>query len=133
MEEIRSKLETGVSHTRSGVPGPARQHHRRTAGAPALHRWAGEDWTRAKTWCRCAAAVHIPHGTPLLSQLQRFQESRQRLGLVVDEYGELLGLITLDDILEEIVAIHDDAREATSSSAIRRQRGGRRQHAAAPR
>ncbi|HEX9275738.1 MAG TPA: CNNM domain-containing protein [Casimicrobiaceae bacterium] len=45
----------------------------------------------------------IPAGTPLLAQLQQFQAGRQRLGLVVDEYGELLGLVSLEDILEEIV------------------------------
>jgi magnesium and cobalt exporter, CNNM family len=45
----------------------------------------------------------IPADTPLLAQLQQFQTDRQRLGLVVDEYGELLGLVTLEDILEEIV------------------------------
>jgi Mg2+/Co2+ transporter CorB len=45
----------------------------------------------------------IPAGTPLLAQLQQFQSARQRLGLVVDEYGELLGLVSLEDILEEIV------------------------------
>ena len=45
----------------------------------------------------------IPAGTPLLAQLQQFQSTRQRLGLVVDEYGELQGLVTLEDILEEIV------------------------------
>jgi Mg2+/Co2+ transporter CorB len=44
-----------------------------------------------------------PSETPLLSQLQHFQERRMRLGLVVDEYGELLGLVTLENILEEIV------------------------------
>src|SRR6266702_7497508 len=45
----------------------------------------------------------IPAGTPLLAQLQQFQATRQRLGLVVDEYGELLGLVSLEDILEEIL------------------------------
>ncbi len=44
-----------------------------------------------------------PAGTPLLAQLQQFQATRQRLGLVVDEYGELQGLVSLEDILEEIV------------------------------
>ncbi|MEQ1836948.1 MAG: CNNM domain-containing protein, partial [Candidatus Nitrotoga sp.] len=44
-----------------------------------------------------------PSDTPLLSQLQYFQERQIRLGLVVDEYGELLGLVTLENILEEIV------------------------------
>jgi Mg2+/Co2+ transporter CorB len=45
----------------------------------------------------------IPGGTPLLSQLQQFQTDRQRLGLVVDEYGELMGLVTIEDIIEEII------------------------------
>jgi Mg2+/Co2+ transporter CorB len=45
----------------------------------------------------------IPLGTPLLTQLQQFQTDRQRLGLVVDEYGELQGLVTIEDIIEEII------------------------------
>jgi len=45
----------------------------------------------------------IPSGTPLFSQLQLFQENRRRIGMVVDEYGEWVGLVTLEDILEEII------------------------------
>ena len=45
----------------------------------------------------------IPTGTSLLQQLQMFQANRQRIGLVVDEYGDLLGLVTVDDIVQEIV------------------------------
>src|SRR6185503_15843528 len=45
----------------------------------------------------------IPVGTPLLTQLQQFQADRQRFGLVVDEYGELQGLVTIEDIVEEII------------------------------
>ncbi|MCB1886901.1 MAG: HlyC/CorC family transporter [Rhodocyclaceae bacterium] len=45
----------------------------------------------------------IPSNTPVFSQLRFFQENRQRLGLVVDEYGELLGLVTLEDIIEELI------------------------------
>ncbi len=49
------------------------------------------------------APYFVPAGTPLLTQLHQFQVDRQRLGLVVDEYGELQGLVSLEDILEEIV------------------------------
>ena len=46
---------------------------------------------------------YIPEATSLDKQLIRFQAEKQRIALVVDEYGELQGLVTLEDILEEIV------------------------------
>jgi Mg2+/Co2+ transporter CorB len=45
----------------------------------------------------------VPEGTPLNTQLLNFQREKRRIGLIVDEYGEILGLITLEDLLEEIV------------------------------
>jgi Mg2+/Co2+ transporter CorB len=45
----------------------------------------------------------VPSATPLLAQIQHFQEHEDRVSLVVDEYGEIMGLVTLDDILEEII------------------------------
>lgn len=46
---------------------------------------------------------YIPEGTPLNQQLLNFQNQRRRMGFVVDEYGDIRGLVTLDDILEEVV------------------------------
>lgn len=46
---------------------------------------------------------YIPAGTAVFSQLAFFQENHQRIGFVVDEYGEILGVLTLEDIIEELV------------------------------
>jgi len=47
--------------------------------------------------------LYIPKGTPLNRQLLTFQRTKRRTGLVVDEYGDVLGLVTMADLLEEIV------------------------------
>ncbi len=46
---------------------------------------------------------YIPENTPLNTQLINFQKNRKRVGLVVDEYGDVLGLVTMSDLLEQIV------------------------------
>ena len=63
----------------------------------------------------------IPSDTTLLSQLQHFQERLIRLGLVVDEYGELLGLVTLENILEEIVGDFTTQSPAQSGKFLRQE------------
>ena len=45
----------------------------------------------------------IPSGTTLYKQIQQFQDNQEKLGLIVNEHGDFLGLITLEDILEEII------------------------------
>lgn len=58
---------------------------------------------RAKLQALVDDPYFVPEGTPLHKQLVQFQQSRQRAALIVDEYGDIQGLITLEDILEEIV------------------------------
>jgi Mg2+/Co2+ transporter CorB len=52
---------------------------------------------------RAREPYFVPEGTPLTTQLNQFQRNRRRLGFVVDEYGDIQGFVTLEDILEEIV------------------------------
>ncbi len=56
----------------------------------------------------------IPEGTGLTQQLLEFQARERRMGLVVDEYGDIQGLVTLDDILEEIVGEYTTDSRARS-------------------
>ncbi len=65
----------------------------------------------------------IPEGTPLNVQLLNFRQAKRRIGLVVDEYGDIQGLITLDDILEEIVGEYT-TNLAASYKNIQRQPDG---------
>ena len=68
-----------------------------------LHLQHAGGITREAITSALRPAYYVPSGTPLLTQLQQFQNDRERLGLVVDEYGELQGLLTLEDIIEEII------------------------------
>ena len=65
----------------------------------------------------------IPSGTNLYTQLAQFQSTRHSVGLVVDEYGELLGLVTLEDILEEIVGEFASVRPGDHEPGLRQEDG----------
>ena len=80
----------GILHLRK-VMSQLRAHHE------------SDDFTKEALREVIAEPYFVPSGTPLYTQIQQFQEKQQRVALVVDEYGEFKGLVTLEDILEEMI------------------------------
>ena len=72
----------------------------------------------------CEEPYFIPHSTALHTQLFNFQKERERLAIVVDEYGEIEGLVTIDDILEEIVGEFTTDHIQETSPDVHPQRDG---------
>jgi len=84
-----------------------------------LHALAGEELDTETLKANLETPYFVPAGTPLFTQLRNFQSSRRRLALVVDEYGELQGLVTLEDLLEEMVG--EFTTQAPSDTGYLRQ------------
>ncbi len=81
------------------------------AAAPSLRSLSRDPW-------------FVPETTTLIEQLNAFRARREHFALVVDEYGALMGLVTLEDILEEIVGEISDEHDISRTAAVRRETGG---------
>ena len=71
----------------------------------------------------CNEPYFVPESTPLSTQLINFQKQKRRIGIVVDEYGDVIGIVTLEDILEEIVGDFSN-QDALRSPDIHPQEDG---------
>lgn len=90
----------------------------------ALRLQSKEQFSKSSLLRAVKELYFIPEGTPLNVQLSNFQHNKERIGLVVDEYGDIQGLVTLEDILEEIVGDFTTSMITTPSEDINIQQDG---------
>jgi len=113
IDEIRQHIANS-RHTRLPIRESA---HEEIIGVLHIRKLMGlgkEDLTVRIIRKLMAEPYFVPSGTPLYTQIQQFQEHKERMALVVNEYGELKGLVTIEDILEELIG--DFTTQSTSRS-----------------
>lgn len=123
-DDIINQLKTS-QHTR--LPVYENQLHK-TIGIlhlrTALNLIVRDELNKEKLLDALEDPYFIPASTPLNVQLLNFCQKKKRIGLVVDEYGEILGLVTLEDLLEEIVGEFTTDLSATTSKDVYPQADG---------
>ena len=99
VEQIVNSQHTRLPVYRGGENNVIGMLHLRRAGRFLMK----EDFDASDLLAASEEPYFVPSGTPLHQQLFNFQKAKGRIALVVDEYGDLQGIVTLEDILEEIV------------------------------
>lgn len=99
VDQLRSSQHTRLLVFDGEVDNPLGILHARNLVNVITH----EELTLEKLQDAMSEVYFIPEGTPLHTQLLNFQRKKERIGAVVDEYGDIQGLVTIEDILEEIV------------------------------
>lgn len=84
----------------------------------------GEKEFTKETMLRAADGSILSEGTPLSTQLVKFQRNKKKVGLVVNEYGDIQGLVTVEDILEEIVGDFTTSMSPTLAEEVTPQNDG---------
>lgn len=100
LSQIRSSQHTRIPVFKDDIDKVIGILHLRNAAKFLTNR---EELSKATLLQATEDPYFVPENTPLQLQLFNFQQARQRIGLVVDEYGDIQGIVTMEDILEEIV------------------------------
>ncbi len=99
IEQLRSSTHTRLPVFRETINQIEGVVHMREIARLLTHNELSHESLRAA----CHEPYFVPESTPLSTQLFNFQKHKSRIGIVVDEYGDVMGVATLEDILEEIV------------------------------
>lgn len=102
-EEVINDIIHNTEHTRLPVYTDTIDQVEGILHLRKLANLAQADVSKAAVKAMLSEPYFVPEGTPLSTQLIQFQRRRERIALVVDEYGDIQGIVTLEDILEEIV------------------------------
>ncbi len=78
---------------------------------------------QADLFSAMVAPVYVPEGTPALTLIARFRDAESQMALVVDEYGDIVGMLTADDVLSAVLGTAAHAKQSPDSPLVRRPDG----------
>ncbi|MCH8497119.1 MAG: HlyC/CorC family transporter [Marinobacter sp.] len=119
LRQLRSSQHTRVPVYKGDINNIQGMFHLRNASKLLMQ----DDINKAMIMQLTREPYFIPESTPLHTQLINFQKAKRRIGIVVDEYGDVMGIATLEDILEEIVGEFTTDFSATSQDIIPQEDG----------